>query len=291
MKPKFHLCISMWRGIVALMLFSFFLPSLCFSQQLIPLDHWRYIPKTTDEAMEQLVWANRILANEGVLDALGHVSVRNPQNPKTFFQTRGLSPYLITKKDILEIDLESNVLTKSANRPYSERVVHAALLKARPDMNAVFHGHIPAVIPFSVTGVPLRPVTHVGSFLGQGAPVYDEFEPGDGMLILKNSEGERMARHLGNRRVQLLRGHGCNIVAEGPMHLVACAIYLRDNATIQWQALLIGKEPKSLTEEEAKPAMDRGLFQPLSRMWGYWTERVRRNMPDMADFPDHYSMK
>ncbi|MBP1730756.1 MAG: hypothetical protein H6Q55_1185, partial [Deltaproteobacteria bacterium] len=144
-------------------------------------------------AIGKVVLANRILANEGVLDALGHVSLRNPDNPNTFFQARSLSPYEVTAKDILEIDLDGTVLTKTDMRPYSERIIHASILKARPEMNAVFHGHPASVIPFSVTGVPIRPVTHVGSFLYQGVPVYDDYEPGDGMLISSKQEGERIA--------------------------------------------------------------------------------------------------
>jgi HCOMODA/2-hydroxy-3-carboxy-muconic semialdehyde decarboxylase len=227
--------------------------------------------------------ANRILANEGILDALGHVSLRNPENPKTFFQSRSLSPSEVTRNDILEIDLDGNVVTKTTMRPYSERVIHAAILKARPEMNAVFHGHIAAVIPFSVTGVPIRPVTHVGSFLWQGVPVYDDYEPGRGMLIDTKKEGERIAQHLGNYRVHLLRGHGCDIVAESLPRLVASAIYLRDNATIELQALQLSKEPKYLSNEEAKTAMETALFNelPIGRMWGYWTTRVKRSMPDI----------
>jgi len=233
-------------------------------------------------AIGKVVLANRILANEGVLDALGHVSLRNPDNPNTFFQARSLSPYEVTAKDILEIDLNGTVLTKTDMRPYSERIIHASILKARPEMNAVFHGHPASVIPFSVTGVPIRPVTHVGSFLYQGVPVYDAYEPGDGMLISSKQEGERIARHLGNRRAHLLRGHGCDIVAETIPALVASAIYLRDNAAIQLQALQLGT-PVYLSEEEAIKAMDRALLSsvPLERMWGYWVARAKRNMPDI----------
>jgi len=49
-------------------------------------------PKTGREAIEQLVWANRILANEGIFDAFGHVSVRNPENEATFFIARAIAP-------------------------------------------------------------------------------------------------------------------------------------------------------------------------------------------------------
>lgn len=235
------------------------------------------------EAIQQVVLASRILANEGVLDALGHVSLRNPENPKTFFQSRSLSPYEITRDDILEIDLNGNVITETAYRPYAERIIHASILKARPEMNAVFHGHPASVIPFSVTGVPIRPVTHVGSFLYQGVPVYDDYEPECGMLISTKQEGKRLAEHLGQYRVHLLRGHGCDIVAESIPAVVASAIYLRDNASIQLAAFQLGKEIKYLSVEESKLAMEKALFGdlPLQRMWGYWLARVKRAMPDI----------
>jgi 3-hydroxy-2-methylpyridine-4,5-dicarboxylate 4-decarboxylase len=241
------------------------------------------IAKTTSEAIQYVVLASRILANEGILDALGHVSLRNPENPNTFFQSRSLSPYEITKDDILEIDLDGNVQTKTTMRPYAERIIHASLLKARKEMNAVFHGHPAAVIPFSVTGVPIRPVTHVGSFLYQGVPVYDDYEPEGGMLVSSKEEGERLAKHLGAHRVHLLRGHGCDIVAESMPALVASAIYLRDNATIQLQSMQLSKDVRYLSEAEARRAMEAALFGdlPLQRMWGYWTARVKRAMPDI----------
>jgi ribulose-5-phosphate 4-epimerase/fuculose-1-phosphate aldolase len=150
-------------------------------------------------------------------------------------------------------------------------------------MNAVFHGHPSAIIPFSVTDVPLRPVTHVGSFLYQGVPVYDDYEPGAGMLINTKEEGERVARHLGQYRVQLLRGHGCNIVAENLPQLVASAICLRDNAAIQLQSLMLTTNVKYLAPDEAKQAMEVALFSatPLDRMWNYWVNRVKERMHDM----------
>ncbi len=243
----------------------------------------KIIPETTEEAIQQLVMANRILANEGVLDTFGHVSVRNPENRKTFLQARSISPYEVTEEDILEIDFDGNVLTETAMLPYGERIIHGALLNARSEMNAVFHGHPAAVIPFSVTDIPIKPVMHLGSFIYQGVPVYDDYEPDDGMLIRKKSEGERIAKHLGEHRVQLLRGHGCNIVADHLPQLVASAIYLRDNATVQWQALLVGKEPKYISPEVARVAMQMALFGPMptARSWGYWVARVKANMPDM----------
>jgi len=281
---EYHFRLIVLLSVIVMLFCWFVIPSPSSSQALMMgVEQTKNIPKTAKEAIEQVVMANRILANEGVLDALGHVSIRNPENPKTFFQARSLSPLEVTKDDILEIDLDGAIVTKTTMRPYGERIIHAAILKARPDMNAVFHGHPASVIPFSVTNVPLRPVTHVGSFLYQGVPVYDDYEPGAGMLINTKQEGERIARHLGQYRVQLLRGHGCNIVAENLPQLVASAIYLRDNALIQLQSLMLSRDIKYLSPDEAKRAMEVALFNalPLDRMWGYWVARVKKNMPDM----------
>ena len=96
-------------------------------------------PKTARQAIKQLVLANRILSNEGIFDYLGHVSVRNPENRDTFFIARAVAPETVTYEDILEADLEGNVLTQTVHKPYSERIIHGAILKARPDVNAVVH--------------------------------------------------------------------------------------------------------------------------------------------------------
>ena len=125
---------------------------------MMSLEGYDGLPRNVEEAIEQCVLANRILANEGVIDGFGHVSVRNPENKETFFQARSLSPELVTKEDILEIDLDGNVITKTDMKPYGECIIHSSILKVRPDVNAVFHGHPHSVIPFSSTGVP-RTVT------------------------------------------------------------------------------------------------------------------------------------
>ena len=69
-----------------------------------------FSPETMQQAIEQLAWANRILANEDIFDYLGHVSVRNPENPKTFFIARAIAPEAVTKEDILEVDQEERSL-------------------------------------------------------------------------------------------------------------------------------------------------------------------------------------
>jgi hypothetical protein len=49
--------------------------------------------------IEELVVANRILNDRGVLDAYGHVSVRHPTNPNHYLMARAIAPGLVTAED------------------------------------------------------------------------------------------------------------------------------------------------------------------------------------------------
>jgi 3-hydroxy-2-methylpyridine-4,5-dicarboxylate 4-decarboxylase len=245
------------------------------------LESYEGILRKAEEAVELCVLANRVLANENVLDAFGHVSVRNPENSQTFFQSRSLGPELVTKKDILEIDLDGNVVTKTDMKPYGERIIHAAILKTRSDVNAVFHGHPHSVIPFSSTGIPIRPIVHIGGMFYEGIPIYDDYDVSSGMVIISPEEGERLVRVMGKSRALLLRDHGCVVVGENVPSMVMGAIYLRDNAEIQLRALSLG-QPKYLSYEEGRQATKvMTCALALERAWTYWVERAKKNMPDL----------
>src|SRR5262249_23545914 len=108
--------------------------------------------------LEDIVAANRILAMEGVLDAYGHVSIRHPSAPDRYLLSRSLAPASVTGGDILEYDLDSNPIDDKGQSSVLERFIHGEIYKRRSDVNAAIHSHSPAVIPFSVTQHPLRPV-------------------------------------------------------------------------------------------------------------------------------------
>jgi len=244
----------------------------------------RYDPKakTAKEAIEQVVMANRILSNEGIFDYLGHVSVRNPENPKTFFIARALAPEMVTKDDILEVDLDGKVLTKTSWTPYSERIIHGAIYKARPDVNSVLHAHPLPIIAFSIVDVPVKPIIPTARFFSDGVPVYDEYDSASpkstGLLVTTKEEGDRIAKCLGNRPAMLMRGHGFNAAGASVPDCVFIAISLRDSVLLQMMALQLGK-PKYMSAQEAE-ATDRARGG-LERGWNYWVARAKRAYPDL----------
>ncbi len=85
--------------------------------------------------------ANRILANENVVDAYGHVSIRHPEHRDRYLLSRSRSPELVTADDIMTFSLDSKVVGEDNRPPYLERFIHGAIYAARPEIHAVIHSH------------------------------------------------------------------------------------------------------------------------------------------------------
>ena len=163
-----------------------------------------------DFLMDDLVAANRIMAREEVVDGLGHISVRHPDEPGRYFMSRARAPECIERADIMEFDLAGTPISPEGRSPYHERYIHAAIYAARPDVRSVVHSHSHAVIPFSVTGERLRPVHHICSGIGACVPVYDPQKRwGDtDILVTDMVKGNALAEDLGKGTSALLLGHG-----------------------------------------------------------------------------------
>src|ERR1700730_16356004 len=157
-------------------------------------------------AIEELVVANRILAERGIIDAYGHVSMRHPGNPNRYLMARALAPALVTAADIMEFDLDSNPVDRRGRSMFTERYIHGEAYKLRPDVNGVVHTHSMGVIPFAVTQVPLKPVIHTASFLHVGVPVWEIREAGGvtNMLVSSPKLGQALAATLGAKPVALM---------------------------------------------------------------------------------------
>jgi ribulose-5-phosphate 4-epimerase/fuculose-1-phosphate aldolase len=224
------------------------------------------------ELIDDLVTANHILASEGILDGYGHVSVRDPANPNHYFLSRSLAPGLVTAADIIEYDLDSNAIGDS-RKGYQERFIHGEIYKARPDVMAIVHDHSPAVIPFSVSSVPLRAVAHMAAFIGTGVPVF-EIRDVDGMtdmLVSNPKRGMALAKVLGDHTAALMRGHGAAVVGSTIKEVVGRAYYLDLNARLQEQAILLGGTVTYFEPEEARKTAPQDGFV---RAWDVWKRKA-----------------
>jgi HCOMODA/2-hydroxy-3-carboxy-muconic semialdehyde decarboxylase len=234
------------------------------------------VPNSLAELRRDLAVAYRIVANEGILDAFGHISVRNPNNPERYFLSRSRAPGLVQAGDILEYDLDSNPIVPPKERPYSERVIHGEIFKARPDVNAVCHHHAPSIMPFAISGMPLLPVFHLGASMGASAPFWDSRDEfGDtNLLVVKPEEGASLARTLGDASIVVMRRHGATVVGGSLRELVFRTVYSAKNAEHQLGAHMLGNV-SPLTAGETQMAFEiHRAPGPLARAYEYWVRRL-----------------
>lgn len=228
--------------------------------------------------VDDLVAANHILFDQGVLDAFGHVSVRHDRFPDRFILARNMAPGQVTAEDLVQFELDGTPLDAGDRRVYLERFIHGAIYRARPDVMAVVHSHSMSVVPFSVSRrTRLQPLCHMSGFLGAGVPMFEIRDSAGGssdLLVRDDNLGRALATSLGPASFVLMRGHGATTVAPSLKLAVYRAYYAEINARIQLQALQLG-DPEYLTPGECEAAMANVEGQ-ADRPWNLWKTAARQ---------------
>lgn len=224
--------------------------------------------------IEDLVAANRILADHGLLDGWGHVSVRHNKDPNRYLMARGMSAELVGAKDIIEFDLDSRPVDTHGlpmSALFTERYIHGEIYKARPDVIAVVHTHAPSLIPFGVTKVPLQPMYHRSAFIAFGIPVFEIRDRAGmtDMLIRDGTLGRNLAESLSDHPAVLMRGHGAVITGPSLQRVVSRTIFLALNATLQAEAMRMNAPITFMDIEEARKIEARE-GHGLARTWEGW---------------------
>jgi ribulose-5-phosphate 4-epimerase/fuculose-1-phosphate aldolase len=227
--------------------------------------------------IEDLVVSYRTLAEEGVIDAYGHVSVRSDKDANRYLMARQLAPELVTENDILEFDLDSKPIDPRDRKFYNERFIHGEIYKARPDVMAVVHNHAPAVVPFSCTSrAALKPIFHMSAFIGLGVPNWDirDAQKGSDMLVRTPKLGQSLAKKLGKYPAVLMRGHGSTTVGENLQRAVGRSVYLELNARMQFQAIVLAGPRGRINFMDAKEVAANVSWQNYDRSWNLWRTRA-----------------
>ena len=237
------------------------------------------ISDTDEQRIDDLVAANHILFDQGVLDAYGHVSVRSVKNPTHYFLSRSRAPGLVTKADIMEFDENSNPVDQRGRPMYTERFIHGEIFRAHPEVQAVVHSHAASVLPFTVTSTPLRPILHMAGFLPQKVPTFeirDIAGEDNGMLVSDQRLGAALAQTLGNSPIVLMRGHGMAVTGPTIRHAVFRAIYAQLDAQVELQALQLGPVTYLNAQEADKvDAVNEGTLNSTNaRQWQLWVSEA-----------------
>jgi HCOMODA/2-hydroxy-3-carboxy-muconic semialdehyde decarboxylase len=226
--------------------------------------------------LEDLALSYRILTDKGIMDGLGHSSIRHPANPKHYLISRNQATGLVTPGDIIELDLDSRPVDPNA-RTYQEVHIHAEIYKVRPDVNAVIHHHAPGSLSFGMGKIPMQPMNQSSRWMLDGVPLFDYRSSiriaGDRgweetNLIHTAARGQLVAQTLGASPALLLVNHGAVVVGSSIYEAIGRSIYMEINAEVQTNAILRGGEVTYY--DAAGELRATGSRSDFGRQWDLW---------------------
>jgi ribulose-5-phosphate 4-epimerase/fuculose-1-phosphate aldolase len=222
---------------------------------------------TLDQLRTDIISASRILSHLRLVEGFGHISARIPDSDR-FLITPRVSLALVREEELLTMNMKAEVVDGSHPAPF-EAWLHAAIMKAKPRVNAITRIHARVANIFSVTDRRLEPVHTHGSFFAGGVPVFTKPD-----LISNENLGAAVGESLADRPAVLLRGNGQVTVGRTIPEAVMMAIYLEEAAEILYGALQIGT-PIPLTIDESKQRQIEALPPvDMERAWNFFKNKV-----------------
>lgn len=229
------------------------------------------------ELKKTLALACRVLANQGLADWLGNLSVRHPDGERIIISPRGQAIgglYAFTADDMLIIDLDGRRLEGPHPVP-NEVFIHTEVLRARPDVQSVIHTHQPYSVAFGLSGRPLQAAYVIGSELFERpVPVYDSPN-----LVNTAEKGRRLAASLGDHPLLLLRGHGVVVTGASVEQAAHNAILMEHQAAYSFRALQLGDlklmSPQEVQQHREDMAYAASSAAPVGP-WRYYTSLLRQ---------------
>jgi len=157
-------------------------------------------------------------------------------------------------------------------------LIHSALHKARPDVNAACHCHSVSGRSWSTFGKPLEMLNQDACTLYGRQAVYEGF----GGVVLSEEEGERIAAALGDKSVCFLQNHGILTVGstiDEAAYLFTCAdrccqsqLQVEAAAANGLSKKIIGDEEAKFTQQTMTRASLYTQFQPYFELMVYETK-------------------
>ncbi len=228
-----------------------------------------------------LAAAFRMFSKAGLDEGVaGHVTVRDPEHPDTFWVNPfGMHFSMIKSSDLVRVDEGGEVVEGDRAVNGAAVAIHCAVHAARPDIMAAAHAHGPYGKTLSSLEMTVEPLTQDACAFYDDIGIHDSYTG----VVLDPAEGRRIGESLGQHKAVILRNHGMLTVGETVESAAWWFLTLERTAQSQLMAYAAGT-PRKIGHEEATQTRGQvgfelaGWFQ-FQPLW----ERICRDNPDIFD--------
>ncbi|KAH7325808.1 putative aldolase [Stachybotrys elegans] len=201
--------------------------------------------------LEHMAGAFRVFAREGYAEGIsGHISVRDPEFEDRFWiNPLGVHFGLLKASDMVCVNLDGDVVGGNVDASINNAgfQIHSSVHRARKDVHAICHTHSPHGRAWSAFARPLEMINQDVCYLYKAHSVYSEY----GGIANEESEGERIAKNLGDGKACILMNHGLLTVGETVDEAAYLFCLMERSCMIQMLADSAGHKKNYVSDEEA----------------------------------------
>jgi ribulose-5-phosphate 4-epimerase/fuculose-1-phosphate aldolase len=233
----------------------------------------------------ELAAAHRLIAHFINTDlTYNHISVRLPEEPNHFL-VKAETFYMeqVTASNVVKYDVAGNkVMDSPFQASPAAYNVHAAVLKARPDIICAVHTHTPANLAISAQKCGLLPITQ------QSVRFYERIAYYKNEVDDTTKEGTaHMARQLGDKWVMIMENHGALICGKSLPESYIFHHFFELACKAQIGAMAGGGEliipPKEILETRVAKAGKVGFYDRNSKDWTAGIALADKLFPDYKE--------
>ena len=197
----------------------------------------------SDALREQLVAVvDELYAAQVITATGGNVSVRIPGTDTIWITPSQLFKGELSPELLVRIDLEGQPLDPEARSPSSEWLMHTALYRARPEIQAVIHAHAPHATILANAGLPFVPISTEAAFFGEIARL-PFVMPGTGELA------DAIVEAIGRDWAVLMQNHGILVAGRRLRRTADMVEIVERSAEVILGCHAVGREPPTLPDD------------------------------------------